>query len=357
MTHMDRAVAHGRRIKTRDSDLTGFSGHKGVVMTVGPDMMSPAGRYLRFSHPETFSSTVSSMYRPVVLESAPHARFSGSIEAHRIDDLLLSHVDATTHEFRHVAADAVAPGPEDEPVKVFALVEGVAVLRQGEHEVVLEPGRLGLVDTARSYRILGDGGFDCLILMLPRQRLGLGPDDLAELSAARFDGGTLDELVVPYLSGLARNLTVLAGAAGRRVAHTTVELLSTLLQAQLGPRLSKAQTHRAELIERAQMFVLEHLDDRALSPSAIAEALHVSPRYVHSLFSAAGTTVSAFVRAQRLTASRRDLADPMLAHLGIADVAARWGFSDGPHFTRAFKDAFGTTPSAFRRTTGLPAAH
>ncbi|MCW5249526.1 AraC family transcriptional regulator [Streptomyces sp. SHP 1-2] len=319
-----------------------------------PNTPPPASGHLRFSRPETFSSTVSSLYRPVVLESAPRTRFSGGIEARRIDDLLLSRVEATTHEFRRVAGDIGAAGPQGGPVKVFALVEGVAVLRQDEHEVVLEPGGLGLVDTARTYDILGDDGFDCLILMLPGRRLGLRPDDLAELSAARFDAGALDELVVPYLSGLARNLPVLDGAAGRRVAHTTVELLSALLQAQLGPRLPRARIHRAELTERAQMFVREHLDDRALSPGAIAEALHVSPRYVHSLFSSAGTTVSAFVRAQRLEASRRDLADPHLTHLAIADVAARRGFSDGAHFTRAFKDAYGVTPSAFRRTAALP---
>ncbi|MEX0427682.1 AraC family transcriptional regulator [Nocardioides sp. DS6] len=323
-------------------------------MAAKSDLPATTSRYLRFGHPGAFSSAVSAMYRPVVFESAPRGRFSGTIGAYQVEDLLVTHVDATTHEFRH---EGSGPAPDADPVKVFVPVEGVAVLRQREQEVALRPGTLGLVDTAQTYWIHGDHGFDCLILMLPRNALGLEPDAIAELAAARLGAGSLEGVVVPYLSGLARNLDVLAGASGRRVAHTTVELLSTLLHAELGPRLSVTGAQRADLRQRAHAYVREHLDDRTLSPSTIAAALHVSPRYVQSLFSETGTTVTGFVRAQRLDASRRDLADPLLAHIGIADVAARWGFADGPHFTRAFKQAFGMTPSQYRRAAGAVAAH
>lgn len=95
---------------------------------------------------------------------------------------------------------------------------------------------------------------------------------------------------------------------------------------------------------------MNYLSDPALSPSSIAAALHVSMRQVHALFSASGTSVSAFVRTRRLESAKRDLVDPTLAHLGIADHAARWGFADGPHFTRSFENAYGLTPIEFRRT-------
>jgi AraC-like DNA-binding protein len=31
-------------------------------------------------------------------------------------------------------------------------------------------------------------------------------------------------------------------------------------------------------------------------------------------------------------------------------IAANWGFQDAAHFSRAFRDAFGVSPSDWRRT-------
>ncbi|MEU5099326.1 helix-turn-helix domain-containing protein [Streptomyces sp. NPDC020996] len=63
-----------------------------------------------------------------------------------------------------------------------------------------------------------------------------------------------------------------------------------------------------------------------------------------------GTTVSAFVREQRLSRCRRDLADPSLAHHSIRFVAARWGFPRPAEFTRTFRAATGLSPSEYRET-------
>lgn len=316
-----------------------------------PSIPSPTDRYLRFDHPEAFCSTVSTIYRPVVLESLPRGVFSGGIESHQSGDLLVSHVDATSHEFRHDVPDP-ADVTDNEPIKVFTPLNGAAVLRQGNHEVTLEPGGLGVVDTSQTYRILGDSGFDCLILMLPRSRVHLTRPELAELTATHLAGGGLEGVVVPYLTGLAHNLTVLSGAGGQRVALSTVDLLSTILRAQIGPQLSTTQSRHADLLDRAKIYIAENLGDRSLSPATIAAALFVSPRHVHALFTGAQTTVSAYVRAQRLDRARRDLTDPSLTHLSIADIAAHWAFADGAHFTRTFKEAFDMTPSELRRGSG-----
>ncbi len=299
-----------------------------------------------FDHPEPFGSSVSSMFRPVVFEAAPRKRFTSDIEAHRVDDLLLAHVDASPHEIWHPAA---GDGEADDAVKVFVPLSGGAVLSQEGREAVLRPGLLGLVATDRDYRISADLGFDFLILMLSHRELGLQRDEVPQLAASPLGAaGGLEGVVVPYLANLAGNLGVFSGTSGGRVARTTRELLSTLLQAQLAPRLSEAQASRAGLFEQARAHIRRNLDDRSLSPGTIAAALHVSPRHLQQIFSEHGETVAGHVRAERLDAARLDLVDPARAHLTIADIAAGYGFTDGAHFTRAFKEAFGVTPSACR---------
>ncbi|MEV6810390.1 helix-turn-helix transcriptional regulator [Streptomyces sp. NPDC051132] len=83
----------------------------------------------------------------------------------------------------------------------------------------------------------------------------------------------------------------------------------------------------------------------------IADAHHLSARTVQRLFQQQGTTVSAFIREQRLNRCRRDLADPSLAHHSIRSVAARWGFPRPAEFTRTFQADTGLSPSQYRQVT------
>jgi AraC-like DNA-binding protein len=58
--------------------------------------------------------------------------------------------------------------------------------------------------------------------------------------------------------------------------------------------------------------------------------------------------VSGYLRNERLEAVRRDLANPALRHRSVAALAARWCFVDAAHFSRAFRQRYGYTPSQLR---------
>jgi AraC-like DNA-binding protein len=46
---------------------------------------------------------------------------------------------------------------------------------------------------------------------------------------------------------------------------------------------------------------------------------------------------------RRLKACYRELSQARLTET-VTEVAFRWGFNDAAHFSRSFKEAFGTTP-------------
>lgn len=56
----------------------------------------------------------------------------------------------------------------------------------------------------------------------------------------------------------------------------------------------------------------------------------------------------ACVRRRRLQKAHDELMDPD-ATAGIAEIAARWRFSDTSHFIRNFKSGYGATPAAYVR--------
>ncbi|MEV6842353.1 helix-turn-helix domain-containing protein [Actinoplanes sp. NPDC051411] len=103
----------------------------------------------------------------------------------------------------------------------------------------------------------------------------------------------------------------------------------------------------ATLAQAAKDLAGRHLTDPGLTPALLARELNVSVRTLQRAFAAAGESIMGYVRDQRLEAARTALlAAP--GRLGVAEVAARWQFADGSHFTRAFKRRYGHPPAATR---------
>ncbi|MGY1710381.1 helix-turn-helix transcriptional regulator [Geodermatophilus sp. SYSU D00758] len=94
-----------------------------------------------------------------------------------------------------------------------------------------------------------------------------------------------------------------------------------------------------------------HLADPALDPRTIAAAHFLSVRQLHRLFAGRQDTVARYVRHRRLERAREELARGGALGLPVAAVARRCGFADPTVFGRAFRAAYGMTPSRYRALT------
>lgn len=105
-------------------------------------------------------------------------------------------------------------------------------------------------------------------------------------------------------------------------------------------------------VRRAMLLMEQSLAD-PLSVEEIASRLDLSPRQLERLFRlATGKGPAAFYRTLRLRYGRWLLDNSARS---ITEIALECGFADGAHFSRQFRDAFGTPPSLLRaaaRTTG-----
>lgn len=93
-----------------------------------------------------------------------------------------------------------------------------------------------------------------------------------------------------------------------------------------------------------QNYILKNLQDPELSVRQIANDNGISVRYVHSLFSPLGTTVSQWILERRLERCRDALGARRDSRGVVKDVAFQWGFNDASHFSRVFKKRYGVTP-------------
>jgi AraC family transcriptional regulator, positive regulator of tynA and feaB len=80
----------------------------------------------------------------------------------------------------------------------------------------------------------------------------------------------------------------------------------------------------------------------------VAAQLRVSSRYLRMIFAASRESVSSYILRRRLEECARQLADPRWRAHSISDIAFRWGFNSAPHFSRSFRDLYGTSPREYR---------
>lgn len=98
-------------------------------------------------------------------------------------------------------------------------------------------------------------------------------------------------------------------------------------------------------LNRVLDYVYAHLEDD-LSFDLLAEIACLSPYHWSRIYSAMrGETIVATIRRLRLQRAADRLAN---SDIGIAAIAARAGYSSADTFGRAFKDAFGRSPAAYR---------
>lgn len=106
---------------------------------------------------------------------------------------------------------------------------------------------------------------------------------------------------------------------------------------------------RAARLASIKAWIQGRLGNPLLSVRDAAAAHRVSSRYVQMLFESEQSSFSSFVRAERLARARRWLTSPALAGRSIASIALDAGFNDISYFNRAFRQAYGETPSDARR--------
>lgn len=110
-------------------------------------------------------------------------------------------------------------------------------------------------------------------------------------------------------------------------------------------------------IASLKSYVMSRLSESDLSVEAVARAFHCSERTVQNRFAAEGETFSSWLLSQRLARAEELLLAPAYALRSVEWIGFSCGFVATPHFHRAFKDRFGTTPRAFRErcyTNGRP---
>jgi AraC-like DNA-binding protein len=270
--------------------------------------------------------------------------FAGTIAGRVVGPLSVSRISSQAQRVCRTAA-LVARGGGD-TVYLNVQLRGAGTAEQDGRSADQRPGDIAIVDGTRPFELSFEGDFEQLCVTFPVELLAPRLALPRAASAVRIPGkGGLGGMLVAHLRYLAGAGGALDRQAASLAADQTVELTALLLGRAHGlPR----SAGRALLLQAALDDIERNLGDPDLDPASVAARVNVSTRYLHRLFAEQGTSFGRWVQRRRLERCRRDLAEPALSHLTIAQVAARRGFRDRTHFARRFRARYGLAPSEWR---------
>ncbi|WP_203857806.1 helix-turn-helix domain-containing protein [Plantactinospora mayteni] len=236
---------------------------------------------------------------------------------------------------------------------ILLLQNGTVARTWRRNEVTYSPHDLHIFDPSQpceSRAHSTQGMIRCIGVVIPKKLLPLPGSGTERLLGRRLQGQEgVGGLLAGFLTQLTTNPRSYLPSDGLRLSSVLLDLTSALIAHALeADDILVPESRQRGLVLRIRNFVQQNLHDPRLTPGAIATAHHISTSYLHRLFQRDGTQVAAWIRERRLERARRDLTDPALAVVPIAEIAARWGFIHAAAFSRAFRAAYGTTPRDHR---------
>lgn len=297
---------------------------------------------------ERWREDLAAKFVPVdIVATARDYNVAGKLTTATVGSISVGELSSSALDFRRTAA-TIRRGDMG-GVKVSVQLRGRGLIVQNDREAVLNPGDFAVYDTSAPYAMHYATAFDTLVLMFPRASLKITSDELTRASAQRIPGDQgIGALVSQFLIALRPRLRAGTLSTTPMMEDAILDLISAV--AIDNTQFIRVPA-RASLLAGAKTFIAVHLAEPDLDTAKVATALHISPRYLQKLFEAEGLTVAGWIRSRRLERCRRDMQDARLLGESVNVIAARHGLHNAAHFSRMFRAAYGTSPTAYREAS------
>ncbi len=277
-------------------------------------------------------------------------RFDGQVSSARAGDVLLTKLEANRH--RVIRSQQLARTSEASYVKIVAPWQGNAAVEQHGRQAWVRPGGWAIYDTTGSYEVANPERTQHLIVMLPKEQLAERGLRLDQLMGRHVGGASgIARVALEAMRHTYQELPSMTPQAARGAGDLILDMVRLSLQELAGR--GNGATQLEAFKDRIRDYIGQHLRDPALSIDRIAQVLNCSKRHLHKAFADEEVTLSHYILQRRLQACMRELRNPLHRQRTITDIAFSWGFNNGAHFSRVFREHAGLSPSDFR-SAALP---
>lgn len=215
---------------------------------------------------------------------------------------------------------------------------GKMLLEYKNETLSLNEGDIVLVDPVETISMYPQGLVSQISVHLSREKL------LKENISTEYFG----KLITQNMSGfLLKNILKNMSAENIKLWYATEDgnAFEDALIALIKPTINYKNINSSnKLMENAERYIIENLAKPDLTPKLIAEHIGVSLRHLYRLFLQENLSINKYIQLKRLEKVKADLLDKRNKQSSITQVALKWGFWDGAHFSKIFKKTYGISP-------------
>jgi AraC-like DNA-binding protein len=283
----------------------------------------------------------------------PDARsaFEVDFTSYQFGDLAISRGSSSAATFERTAQTIARSGLDN--IGVVTYLAGGCNLDADGRLTEVHPGDVCILDMTRRTIVRGPD-YESLAVVLPRALLEPLLPNLDDLHGLILKKETpLAIMLVDHLRSLFREAPSLGLGLGdaRAAARGTAALIAAFAGALANGRDTSAQAAAAASLQPLRRTIEANLANRDLGPEFLSRHAGVSRATLYRLFEPIGG-VRAYIQQRRLTRAYQMITDPAHARLRVGTIAAHCGFSNDSVFSRAFREAYGVSPSDLRNASG-----
>ena len=280
---------------------------------------------------------------PWSIDKTPNKTFNANMHLHSFNGYrLIKCICDPLSGFRDMQQFAQS---DDAYLNILYLRSGREHLRIDYRDIHLQAGDIVLWDSTRKMSFTVSERLEKLTLMIPETSLTSVFPNAHEYSGIPISGKFgMGAMFANHLNALEHGMADIGVESVTALMKPTMEMLATMMETHTTVSPS---TMKYILLNRVKHFIISHLGEENLTPSTIAEAHNISPRYLHVLFEEVGTSVSTWIKLRRLERCKDEIFSASLSKRPLSDIAYKWGFNHPSHFSKVFKKEYGLSPRAF----------
>lgn len=266
------------------------------------------------------------------------------------DQIVFGHCSTSSQRFERGSLRTARDGLDYYLIQTH--VSGSQQLKRGSKMNSSQCGDLMVIDLAENH-LAETTDFSNLTLIIPRPLLApllLAPD--SQEGRNLKPDTALTALAVNHLRMLAQVADSMTPAEAADIIDPTLKLIAGALNGSVESIESGTGSVATTLLGQAKLTIEKNLTQN-LSVNDLCRALGLSRTRLYAMFEPLGG-IRHYIQDRRLRRCAEALMSPHFNRLRIYEIAYRWGFTSEAHFSRAFKQKFGITPSEARQEQIYP---
>ena len=291
---------------------------------------------------DIWRDAVSTLFEVDEFQSEGGEPFRADLSTYALGPVIFAVARANGQRFRRTLTTIAASGVDHVIIQLY--VRGGYDGMAGISPISVRAGDICVLDLAHTLETRATS-FKNLTFVVPRPKLVSRIDELDALHG----------LVVPRDSVMAgligRHLETLAEFAPRMrlsdcaaIIDGSIDLLVACLRAEMERRDPAVAGGQVDIMIRIRQHIDARLSDPDLSIEHLGDRFGLSRTSLYRLFVPHGG-ITSYIRNRRLHRAFFDLANP---DLSIKEIIRRWQFTSKDSFSRAFKSAYGISPTVAR---------